>query len=100
MWQWLRKIVGSPGGTPADLSRLRAASEVTLTASLRNLPHGERGWISISEAAHLFSPMETEYAFGEMDEEGRQRLSDFAAKLRCEPQFMPAEGRLYFRRLN
>jgi hypothetical protein len=58
----------------------------------------ERGWISLSEAAHLFSTMVPEYAFGEMDEEGKRRIAEFAAACRCEVQFMPAEGRVYFRR--
>jgi hypothetical protein len=98
MWQWLQKIFGSAGSTPADLLRLSGASEARLSASLRSLPHGERGWISISEAAHLFSPMDSEYAFGEMDEEGQRRLAEFAAACRCEPQFMPTEGRVYFER--
>jgi hypothetical protein len=98
MWHWLHKVFGSAGAIPAEPARLSAASEERLSSSLRTLPHGERGWITIAEAAQLFSPMEQEYAFGEMDDEGRLRLAEFAAASRCEPRFMkpvlcPAELR-------
>ncbi len=53
MWHWLRKLFGSVNGIPADV---------------------ERGWIRLSEAAHLFSPEEPNYAFGDMDDEGKRRL--------------------------
>jgi hypothetical protein len=98
MWHWVQRVFGSVGRVPAEPARLSAESEERLSSSLRGLPHGERGWINISEAAQLFSTKDPKYAFGEMDEEGKERLSDFAATCRCEPQFIPAEGRLYFRR--
>jgi hypothetical protein len=43
---------------------LPATSKEALSSSLQNLLLGERGWIRLSEAAHLFSP---DYAFGDMD---------------------------------
>jgi hypothetical protein len=92
------KIFGSAGNKPADLPRLSAVSECRLSLSLQRLPPGGAGWISISEAAHVFSTMESEYAFGEMDKNGQRRLAEFAAACRCEPQFMPTEGRVYFQR--
>jgi hypothetical protein len=65
---------------------------------LQSVPPGERGWITLAEAARLFSAAEPEYAFGEMDETGKARLSQFAKMYRCTPEFMPTEGRLYLRR--
>jgi hypothetical protein len=93
---WLSKLLGSPEGTPVDIRRLSAASERDLFASLLGLPRRGRGWIMLSEAARLFSNQQSEYAFGEMDEEGKLRISEFASECGCDFQFMPAEGRLYF----
>jgi hypothetical protein len=98
VWHWLQKVFESKSGIPAEPARLSGASEERLSSSLQKLPHGERGWINISEAAYLFSPLKPKYAFGEMDEEGQRRLGEFAAACRCKPQFMPREGRLYFER--
>jgi hypothetical protein len=71
-----------------------------LSASLRPLPVGERGWIELSEARALFSRADDHYAFGQMDDGGRASLAAFAARSehRCTFDFMPAEGRLYFSR--
>ena len=52
----------------------------------------------LSEATRLFSNQQSEYAFGEMDEEGKLRISEFASECECVFQFMPAEGRVYFTR--
>ena len=76
--------------------RLDGRSKVLLDASFRMLPRGERGWIAIKEAAVLFSPKADEYAFGELDEEGKSNLAAFAAQASMRFAFMPAEGRLYF----
>jgi len=62
------------------------------------LPSKERGWIALSEAARLFSNEAPDYAFGDMDDEGKRGLAEFGADCRCEYQFMPTEGRVYFRR--
>ena len=93
---WLNKILGSPGATPADIRRLSAASERDLSSSLLGFPRGGRGWIMLSEATRLFSNQQSEYAFGEMDEDGKLRISEFASQCGCDYQFMPAEGRVYF----
>jgi len=95
---WLNRMFGARGATPADLRKLSASSEDALAASVRSLPAGERGWITLAEAARLFSTADQQYAFGEMDESGKARLADFAARCRCLPEFMPTEGRVYFRR--
>ncbi len=50
--------------------KLDASSRSSLAASLRALTPGQEGWISMSEAASLFSTKEPDYAFGETDDEG------------------------------
>ena len=65
-----------------------------LSASLGALLDGERGWITLSEARDLFSTMDDQYAFGEMDEIGRANLVAFAAQSEHRSTFdlMPVEG--------
>jgi hypothetical protein len=46
--------------------RLDASSKPSLAASIKALAPGRRGWISMAEAAHLFSAKDAAYAFGEM----------------------------------
>jgi hypothetical protein len=77
--------------------KLDAGSKPALAASIRALAPGRRGWISMNEAAHLFSSKDAEYAFGEMDDDGNRNLASFAATTpRHRFNFMPVEGRLYF----
>ena len=80
--------------------KLAGNSETALAASIRGLPPGVQGWITMQEGQALFSPMESEYAFGEMDDFGRSNLATFAARAdhRAEIEFRPAEGRIYFTR--
>jgi hypothetical protein len=40
--------------------------------------------------------MDDQYAFGEMDDQGKSALASFAAEHKSDFQFMPVEGRLYF----
>jgi hypothetical protein len=48
----------------------------------------------------LFSSMDDQYAFGEMDNAGKTNLAEFAAESEHRSSFdiMPAEGRVYFTR--
>jgi hypothetical protein len=92
----LKKIFGSANATPPDVTRLSGTSENSLGSSLQSLPAGERGWITLAEAACLFSTEESQYAFGDFDEAGKSRLAQFASQYRCAPNFMPTEGRVYF----
>ena len=94
----LKKFFGEPNETPRDVAKLPGTSESALASSLQGLPAGEHGWITLAEAARLFSAAELEYAFGEMDDAGKLRLEQFSAEHRCSPQFMPVEGRVYFTR--
>ena len=73
MWKTIKSLLGSGAREPPDARRLSAGSEAALSASLRALPVGERGWIPLSEARALFSHMDDQYAFGEMDEEGKAK---------------------------
>ena len=94
---WMRRIFKAPDATPADEPRLSGASESALACSLQKLPAGERGWITLAEAARLFSGERQDYAFGELDEAGKDRLAQFASRHRSTPDFRPVEQE-YFRR--
>jgi hypothetical protein len=64
------------------------------------LPDNAPGWITSAEAKSLFSPAEDQYAFGEMDEAGKQNIASFAVAVGggCLFEFMPVENRVYFLR--
>jgi hypothetical protein len=94
----IKSLLGSkPANAPPE-RHLSAETEAGLSASLRALVTGAKGWVTLEEARRLFSPMdEAQYAFGEMDDEGRSKLGSFAAQNRCTIDLMP-EGRIYFTR--
>jgi hypothetical protein len=100
LWQTIKSLFSSGGSAPADAPRLRAGNESELSVSLRALPDGERGWITLAEARNLFSQMDDQYAFGEMDDVGKSNLGTFAAQSehRSSVDIMPVEGRVYFTR--
>jgi hypothetical protein len=47
-----------------------------------------------------FRPWTTQYAFGELDDERKRTLAEFAARIEHQSsfEFMPTEKRLYFTR--
>ena len=95
----MKKLFGtSTEATPPDERQLAGGSEDALGASLQKLPSGERGWILMAQAAALFSHEEGQYAFGELDDDGKTRLAQFAAQYRSTPDFRPTEGRIYFKK--
>jgi hypothetical protein len=98
IWSGIRSSFTPDSIDHASPPRLSATSETALASALKGLPAGERGWITIGEARSLFSSMDDQYAFGEMDQEGKDKLASFAAQDdHCSDlQFMPGEGRLYF----
>ena len=100
MWKTIKSLLGSGARDPPDARRLNATTEAALSASLGALPVGERGWIPLTDARSLFSHMDDQYAFGEMDEEGKAEIASFAAHIehRSDFDFMPVEGRVYFTR--
>ena len=81
---------------PSATRRLDGKSKELLAASIKMIPYEECGWITIQEAAVLFSPAEDEYAFREMDAGTRNLVSFVAEETRCRFAFV--EGRLYFTR--
>jgi len=62
IWNLLKSFfyVGDPKALPPKLD---AISEAAQSRSIRILPHGERGWITMQEARSLFSPIDGQYAF-------------------------------------
>jgi hypothetical protein len=81
--------------------KLDASNEATLSQSIRILPQGDRGWITMHEAKVLFSTLREQYAFGDTDERGKAKIAAFAAQVehRSTFDFMPAEDRVYFTRM-
>jgi hypothetical protein len=99
VWDRLKSVFeGAP--EPTLPPKLEAGSEAALSLSIRILPVGARGWITMPEARSLFSPFRDQYAFGDSDEQGRAAIAAFAARRghHCEFDFMPAEDRVYFTR--
>jgi hypothetical protein len=87
----------SPMTDPDAPVQLDASSKSSLAASIRSLAPGRRGWISMKQAAALFSAKDLDYAFGETDDDGNRNLASFAANTpRHRYNFMPVEDRLYF----
>ena len=74
IWDWIKSLFGTPSSVPADAPKLRAANEAELSTSLTRLHPGKSGWITFQEARLLFSPMDQDYAFGEMDDVGKSNL--------------------------
>jgi hypothetical protein len=81
--------------------RLDATDTAALSQSIRTLPAGERGWITMPEAKALFSPFDDQFAFGDGDERGKAAIAAFAAQPghRSSYDFMPVEDRVYFTRM-
>jgi hypothetical protein len=90
------KLFGAGAAAPADATKLDGTTEGVLASALSALPPGERAWITFAEAARLFSAERAEYAFGELDQDGRKEIEAFAAQHRAAISFMPVEGRVYF----
>jgi len=101
IWEKIKSFFGNQSSVPPDAPKLSAANEAELSKSLMRLNSGESGWITFQEARLLFSPMDQDYAFGEMDEAGKLNLTKFAARReqRSSYSFMPMEGRVYFTRM-
>jgi hypothetical protein len=78
LWDWWKSLLlqGSPSAPSAR--RLDRRSTALLAASIKTLPYETSGWITNKEAKQLFSPMNDEYAFGEMDEIDKSNITDFA----------------------
>jgi hypothetical protein len=94
---WNSLFPGSSAVVPSP-RRLDGRSKTLLAASIKMLPYDEPAWITSKEAKFLFSPMGEQYAFGEIDEVGKQNLASFASGMGdgCLFEFMPVEDRVYF----
>ena len=90
LWRLVRR--------PSSSRRLDADSETALASSIDNLHLEESGWIMMKEAKRLFSEMDDQYAFGEMDDKGRQKIESFSTHHSIDYEFMPTEDRVYFTR--
>jgi hypothetical protein len=90
------KLFGAGAAGPPDTTKLDGATEAALVRSLSALPPGDRGWVTFAEARKLFSAERPEYAFGELDQDGRKKIEKFAVQHRAVINFMPVEGRVYF----
>jgi hypothetical protein len=82
---------------PLATRRLDGSTKESLAASIRMMPDEERGWITLKEAAILFSPEDDEYAFRRIDG-GTQNLAVFVAEESRRCRFAFVEGQLYFTR--
>ena len=100
LWDWWKSLLLQGAPTGPSTQRLDGRSKTLLAASIKALPYETPGWITNKEAKQLFSPVDDDYAFGEMDEVGKSNIADFAAHVtpRCSFEFMPVEGRVYFLR--
>jgi hypothetical protein len=94
---WQSLFPNGPVVAPSP-RRLDGGNKTLLATSIKMLPYDEPGWITSKEAKSLFSPMDDEHAFGEMDEVGKENLASFASEMGdgCLFEFMPVDGRGYF----
>jgi hypothetical protein len=77
---------------------LAADGTGSLSASLVALVPGGRGWIRAEEARRLFSHVpDPQYAFGELDKDGKANLESFAERNHSDLEILPS-GRVYFTR--
>jgi hypothetical protein len=81
---------------PPKAKKLDGTTQATLARSLLALPPEGRGWIRFAEARTLFSTKGAQYAFGEMDQNGRRKIEAFAAQHQSVINFMPVKGRVCF----
>src|SRR5262245_22616238 len=91
-------FAGGHAAEPSPPAKLDSTTEAALAQSLGRLSLGKPGWITMQEGRRLFSPMDDLYAFGEMDEVGRNNLTRFGTQNDVRLDIMPAEGRIYFSR--
>jgi hypothetical protein len=94
----LKSIFAPAAPEPGSPPKLDASSETALSRSLEALSSRQQGWITMQEARQLFSPMDDQYAFGEMDDQGKANLASFGARHGSSIDIMPVEGRIYFTR--
>lgn len=97
----IKGLFGSRRLEAFDTDRhLDAANEESLARGVSTLVTGARAWIALADAARIFSPsQDIRYAFGELDEDGRHRLKQFADNYHLQVDVMP-DGRVYFTKVD
>src|SRR5271167_2277119 len=75
----LKSLFHGSNDEPSATRRLDGRSKELLAASIRMTPYEESGWITLEEAAVLFSPADDEYAFRATDE-GKRNLASFVTE--------------------
>jgi hypothetical protein len=100
LWDKMKAVFTAGETFAPDARRLDGSNPSALASSLGGLPQGERGWITFGQARLLFSTKDAQYAFGDMDNDGKAKLAAFVAAPghRARVDFMPVEGRIYFTR--
>ena len=79
----LKSLFDSGPVEPPPARKLNAGSEAALATSINGLRPGERSWITFEEGRALFSAMDDQYAFGELDEPGKLNLGAFCSGALC-----------------
>ncbi len=100
LWDKIRSVFTAGEDAPPDVRRLDGSAQSALAVSLGGLARGERGWISFAQGRRLFSNKDEQYAFGDMDDEGKAALAAFVAapSHKAKVDLMPVEGRIYLTR--
>ena len=94
----LKSLFASGPDELPSVRKLSAGTEDALAASIKGLLLGERAWITFEEGRALFSAMDDQYAFGELDEPGKLNLGTFAAAPRPSKGLKSSSTRIYFTR--
>lgn len=92
----IRWLFGADAAAPPDAMALDGTTGPRLSLLVGIATGQAREWITFAEARILFSTKGAQYAFGEMDQDGRKNIETFAAQERSVINFMPAEKRVYF----
>ena len=98
LWHRLLGVFAWSSRLPRLSERLDARTQASLAASVKKLGPERRGWITLKEARMLFSSMDDQYAFGELDDEGKRAIASFSKSSEhpSDIEFRPVEGRVYF----
>jgi hypothetical protein len=74
LWDRWKSLLLQASPAAPSAQRLDGRSKVLLGASIKALPYETLGWITNKEGKQLFSSMDDDYAFGEMDEAGKDNI--------------------------
>jgi hypothetical protein len=97
IFNMLKSVFAPQAGEPSSPPKLDGTSEAALSQSIGRLS-SPQGWITLEEGRRLFSPMDDQYAFGEMDDHGNSNLARLEKQYGLRVDIMPTEGRIYLSR--